>query len=167
MSVLEASAARTLPGSQFPLGATVTDTGTNFAVASGVADGMLLCLFDETGAETQIPMQDRDADVWHVFVPGVGVEGSEGARQAYGYRATGPYDPARGVRCNPAKLLLDPYARALGGTAWLGPEVLGYSGSDQDVPNGSDSARASRSSTCASSPACSTRALPAVSISVL
>ena len=96
-----------LPGSQFPLGATVSDGGTNFAVASGVADGMVLCLFDETGAETQIPMRDYDADVWHAFVPGVG------AGQAYGYRATGPYDPARGVRCNPAKLLLDPYARAL------------------------------------------------------
>ena len=134
MTAATADVTRTLPGSQFPLGATVTDTGTNFAVASGVADGMLLCLFDETGAETQIPMQDRDADVWHVFVPGVGVEGS---RQAYGYRATGPYDPARGVRCNPAKLLLDPYARALDGTVWFGPEVLGYSGSDQDVPNGS------------------------------
>ena len=134
MSVLEAPAARTLSGSEFPLGATVSGIGTNFAVASCVADGMLLCLFDETGTETRIPMQDRDADVWHVFVPGVG------AGQAYGYRATGPYDPARGVRCNPAKLLLDPYARALDGTAWLGPEVLGYSGSDQDVPNGCDSA---------------------------
>ena len=117
MSAVAAEAVGTLPGSQFPLGATVTDTGTNFAVASAVADGMLLCLFDAAGAETRIPIQDRDADVWHVFVPGVGVEGSEGARQAYGYRATGPYDPARGVRCNPAKLLLDPYARALRGKA--------------------------------------------------
>ena len=117
MSVLEAPAAGTLPGSEFPLGATVTGTGTNFAVASGVADGMLLCLFDEAGAETRIPIQDRDAGVWHVFVPGVG------AGQAYGYRATGPYDPARGVRCNPAKLLLDPYARAVAGTVTFGPEV--------------------------------------------
>ena len=118
VSVLEAPAAGTLPGSQFPLGATVTGTGTNFAVASGVADGMLLCLFDEAGAETRIPIQDCDAGVWHVFVPGVG------AGQAYGYRATGPYDPARGVRCNPAKLLLDPYARAVAGTVTFGPEVL-------------------------------------------
>ena len=59
--------------------------------------------------------------MWHGFVPGVG------PGQAYGYRATGPYDPARGVRCNPAKLLLDPYARALHGTVTFGPEVLGYS----------------------------------------
>ena len=134
MTVLEAPASRALPGSQFPLGATVTGTGTNFAVASGVADGMLLCLFDEAGAETQIPIQDCDAGVWHVFVPGVA------AGQAYGYRATGPYDPAQGVRCNPAKLLLDPYARAVAGTVRFGPEVYGYSASEPDAPDEADSA---------------------------
>ncbi len=126
-------AADPLPGSQFPLGATVRDGGTNFAVASGVADGMLLCLFDEAGAEAQIPLRDYDAGVWHGFVPGIG------AGQAYGYRATGPYDPARGVRCNPAKLLLDPYARALSGTVTFGPEVLGYAVGEQDSPNAADS----------------------------
>ena len=68
-----------LPGSHYPLGATVTDTGTNFAVASEVADGMVLCLFDAAGTETQIPLRDYDAGVWHVFVPGVG------AGQAYGF----------------------------------------------------------------------------------
>jgi glycogen operon protein len=124
----------TLPGSQFPLGATATDGGVNFAVASGVADGMVLCLFDETGAETRIPIRDYDAGVWHVFVPGVG------AGQAYGYRATGPYAPASGVRCNPSKLLLDPYARALHGTVTFGPELLGYSDSDPDSPSTTDSA---------------------------
>ena len=134
MTAVAAGTVGTLPGSEFPLGATVTATGTNFAVASGVADGMLLCLFDETGAETRIPIRDRDAGVWHVFVPGAG------AGQAYGYRATGPYDPARGVRCHPARLLLDPYARAVCGTVAFGPEVLGYSGSDQEVPNEVDSA---------------------------
>jgi isoamylase len=124
----------TLPGSEFPLGATVYPTGTNFAVASGVADGMTLCLFDETGTEAQIPMTDYDAEVWHVFVPGVG------AGQAYGFRAAGPYDPARGVRCHPAKLLLDPYARALTGAVRFGPEVLGYSATDPDSPSDADSA---------------------------
>ena len=127
-------ATATLLGKEFPLGATVTDEGTNFAVASTVADGMVLCLFDEKGAETRIPMNDYDAGVWHVHVPGVG------AGQAYGYRATGPYDPARGVRCNPSKLLLDPYARALHGTVTFGPEVLGYSASDDDSPSTTDSA---------------------------
>ena len=123
-----------LPGSQFPLGATPGEGGTNFAVASGVADGMLLCLFDEGGAETQIPLRDYDAGVWHAFVPGIG------AGQAYGYRTTGPYDPARGVRCNPAKLLLDPYARAFSGSVTFGPEVLGYAAGDPDVPSAADSA---------------------------
>ncbi len=128
-------AAAALPGSHFPLGATVGDGGTNFAVASAVADGMQVCLFDETGTETQIPLRDYDAGVWHGFVPGIGVG------QAYGYRATGPYDPARGVRCNPAKLLLDPYARALAGTVRFGPEVLGYAaGGGPDVPGTADSA---------------------------
>ena len=123
-----------LPGSQFPLGATPGERGTNFAVASGVADGMLLCLFDEGGAETQIPLRDYDAGVWHAFIPGIG------AGQAYGYRATGPYDPARGVRCNPAKLLLDPYARAFSGSVRFGPEVLGYAEGDPDAPSTADSA---------------------------
>jgi isoamylase len=129
-----ATALDMLPGTEFPLGATVTGSGTNFAVASGVADGMLLCLFDQAGAETRIPMRDYDAGVWHVFVPGVG------AGQAYGYRATGPYDPARGVRCHPAKLLVDPYARALSGTVAFGPEVLGYAARDSDAASETDSA---------------------------
>ena len=103
-------------------------------MASDVADGMLLCLFDEAGTETRIPIQDCDAGVWNVFVPGAG------AGQAYGYRATGPYDPASGVRCHPARLLLDPYARAVSGTVTFGPEVLGYSEAGQDVPNEADSA---------------------------
>ena len=124
----------TLPGTAFPLGATVTDAGTNFAVASTVADGMKLCLFDETGGETPVPMRNYDADIWHVFVPGAG------AGQAYGYRATGPWDPPRGVYCNPAKLLLDPYGRAVHGTVTFGPEVYGYSGRDPDSPGAGDSA---------------------------
>jgi len=124
-----------LPGSQFPLGATVRDGGTNFAVASGVADGMMLCLFDEAGTETRVPLLDYDAGVWHGFVPGVG------PGQAYGYRAAGPYDPGRGMRCNPAKLLLDPYARALHGTVTFGPEVLGYlAGGARGAPSTLDSA---------------------------
>ena len=122
------------PGNLFPLGATADDEGTNFAVASGVADGMVLCLFDEAGMETQIQLRDYDAGVWHVFVPGIR------PGQAYGYRATGPYDPARGVRCNPAKLLLDPYARAISGSVAFGPDVLGYAEGDPDAPSPADSA---------------------------
>ena len=131
---MSVGAAGSLPGSEYPLGATVVDGGTNFAVVSEVADGMMLCLFDETGTETRIPMPDYDLRAWHVFVPGVG------AGQAYGFRATGPYDPARGIRCHPAKLLLDPYARALTGTVAFGPAVLGQSATDPDAPSDVDSA---------------------------
>ena len=127
-----------LPGRPFPLGATPGDylgiAGTHFAIASSVASGVTLCLFDEAGAETQIPLTDNDADVWHAFIPGVG------PGQSYGYRVSGPWDPARGLRCNPAKLLLDPYARAVSGTVSFGPEVLGQDATDPGQPSTLDSA---------------------------
>jgi isoamylase len=125
--------AAALPGTAFPLGATPGPGGTNFAVASA-ADGVLLCLFDTTGVEKQVPLGERDGEVWHGFVPGVG------PGQAYGYRVTGPYDPRRGLRCNPAKLLLDPYARAIDGQVRFGPEVLGHAVDDPEVASALDSA---------------------------
>ncbi|MDT4963426.1 MAG: isoamylase [Pseudonocardiales bacterium] len=125
--------AQALPGAAFPLGATPNSGGTNFAVASA-GDGVLLCLFDAAGVETQISLRERDGDVWHGFVPGVG------PGQAYGYRVTGPYDPQRGLRCNPAKLLLDPYARAIDGEVRFGPQVLGYAADDPEAPSTLDSA---------------------------
>jgi glycogen operon protein len=127
-----------LPGSSFPLGATpgeqAGDAGTNFAIASSVADSVTLCLFDDAGRETQIPVRSNDAEVWHAFVPGIG------PGQAYGYRIRGPWDPARGWRCNPAKLLLDPYAKAISGTVTFGPEVLGQDEADPARPSTLDSA---------------------------
>jgi isoamylase len=123
-----------LPGTPFPLGATIRGGGTNFAVASSVAERVDLCLFDETGAEDRVSLRDFDAGVWHGFVPGVG------AGQRYGYRVTGRYDPARGLRCNPAKLLLDPYAKALAGTVTPGPEILAYAAPGSDDPSTADSA---------------------------
>jgi isoamylase len=123
-----------LPGSEFPLGATLQAGGTNFAVASGSAEAITLCLFDESGAETRIPLPDQDGGVWHAFVPGVG------PGQAYGFRAAGPYDPARGLRFNPAKLLIDPYARAITGEVRFGPEVAGYAAGNPDVASDLDSA---------------------------
>jgi isoamylase len=122
------------PGRRYPLGATPGPDGTNFAVSSGVADGMLLCLFDDTSAETRVTLPEYDAGVWHGFVEGVG------AGQAYGYRATGPWDPAHGMRCNPAKLLLDPYARATTGQVRFGPEALGHDVADPDRASRLDSA---------------------------
>jgi glycogen operon protein len=127
-----------LPGSPFPLGATPGEqagvAGINFAIASPIADSVTLCLFDETGAETQVPLRNDDANVWHVFVPGIG------PGQAYGYRVGGPWSPAQGLRCNPAKLLLDPYAKAINGSVTFGPELLGQDEADPDRPSTLDSA---------------------------
>jgi len=122
------------PGRPWPLGATPGEAGTNFAVVSEIAEQVVLCLFDEGGAETRLPLPGFDGGVWHGFVPAV----SSGQR--YGYRVTGPYDPARGLRCNPAKLLLDPYAKATAGRLVWGESVLGYPPGDPDGRNDLDSA---------------------------
>jgi isoamylase len=122
-----------LPGRADPLGATPSADGTNFAVASG-GDEVTLCLFDADGAETRLALPERDGDIWHGFVPGVK------PKQPYGFRVSGPYDPARGLRYNPAKLLLDPYARAIDGEVRFGPEVLGHAADNPDTPSPLDSA---------------------------
>src|SRR4051812_29857889 len=96
------------------------DGGTNVAVASEVADGVQLCLFDEDGAEHRVDLLEYDAGVWHGFVPGM----KPGDR--YGFRVDGPYDPSRGLRCNPAKLLLDPYAKAVHGDLVWDQRIFGY-----------------------------------------
>ncbi len=122
-----------LRGGPTPLGATSSPQGTNFAVSSG-GEQVTLCLFDRDGTESRVQLPDRDGDVWHGFVPGVR------AGQAYGYRVDGPFDPARGLRYNPAKLLLDPYARAIAGDVWYGPEVLGHAVENPWAPSSLDSA---------------------------
>ena len=98
-------------------------------MASGIADAVTLCLFDGGGRETRLPLPDYDAGVWHGFVPGIG------PGQLYGYRVAGPFEPANGLRYNPAKLLLDPYARALRGQVAYGPELLGHHPDDPDRPS--------------------------------
>src|ERR1700752_3673326 len=103
-----------LPGRAAPLGATSGLDGTNFAVSSN-GDEVKLCLFDADGTEAQVVLPERDGDVWHGFVPGVG------PGQAYGFRVSGPYDRGRGLRYNPAKLLLDPSAREVNGAGRPGP----------------------------------------------
>src|SRR5580693_3364733 len=118
-----------LPGRPAPLGATPRDGGTNFAVASGLAQAVDLCLFDESGTETRVRLPEYDDGVWHGFLPGTG------PGQAYGYRVQGPWDPGHGLRCNPAKLLLDPYARSVHGEVAFGPEVLGHDAADPDTPS--------------------------------
>ncbi len=125
-----------LPGQPFPLGATPDKSGTNFAVASEIAERVELCLFDSGGAETRLPLPALNDGVWHGFVPGIGTG------QRYGYRVSGPYDPARGLRCNPAKLLLDPNTKATDGQLVWGESLLGYRPGDPDEPSELDSAPA-------------------------
>ena len=97
------------PGKPYPLGATYDGTGVNFALFSEVADRVELCLVDDMGVETRVSLPEVDGFVWHAFVPGMQ------PGQRYGFRVHGPYDPSSGARCNPAKLLLDPYAKAIDG----------------------------------------------------
>ncbi|APT92262.1 malto-oligosyltrehalose synthase [Corynebacterium phocae] len=99
----------TLPGHRSPLGATYDGAGTNFALFSQVAEAVELCLIDEDNNETRIPVTEVHAYVWHIYLPGVG------PGQRYGYRVHGPYDPENGLRCDPSKLLVDPYARVFDG----------------------------------------------------
>jgi isoamylase len=123
-----------LPGDWFPLGATATTDGTNFALGAEGADSVDLCLFDAEGRETRLPLPEYDGGVWHGFVPGVG------AGQAYGYRVAGPYRPEAGLRFNPHKLLLDPYARAIHGKVQYDPALHGFGDGEVDQPSGLDSA---------------------------
>ena len=122
-----------LPGRAIPLGATCGPDGTNFAVSS-IGDEVKLCLSGSDGSETQLVLPERDGKIWHGFVPGVG------PGQAYGFRVNGPYDRARGMRCNPAKLLIDPYARAIDGDVRLGPELFDYQVDSGTAPSPLDSA---------------------------
>ena len=110
----------TWPGHPYPLGATYDGRGTNFALFAEHADAVRLCLFDEAGRETCIELTEVTAFCWHAYLPGVG------PGQRYGYRVDGPYRPAEGLRYNPSKLLIDPYARAIEGAVRWTPAVFGY-----------------------------------------
>jgi isoamylase len=118
------------PGQPFPLGATWDGEGTNFAIFTENGEGAELCLFDEEGNETRIEIAESTALIYHCYLPGVG----PGRR--YGFRVRGRYAPAEGHRFNPAKLLIDPYAKAIEGMVdWNeGGTVLPY------VPTGEDDA---------------------------
>ncbi|MFI9243486.1 glycogen debranching protein GlgX [Streptomyces sp. NPDC053086] len=96
-------------GHPYPLGASFDGQGTNFALFSEVAERVELILVDDAGTETPVRLHEVDGFVWHAYLPGIG------PGQRYGYRVHGPWQPALGNRCNPAKLLLDPYARAVDG----------------------------------------------------
>ncbi|USQ81888.1 glycogen debranching protein GlgX [Ornithinimicrobium faecis] len=121
------------PGKPYPLGATYDGTGVNFAIFSEVATGVDLCLIDDEGAETRVPLTEVDAYVWHGYLPQVE------PGQRYGFRIHGPHDPDAGHRCNPAKLLLDPYARAFDGHVSGEQPVFSYDFDDPDSLNEDDS----------------------------
>jgi glycogen debranching enzyme GlgX len=122
------------PGDPYPLGATYDGAGTNFALYSEVAEKVELCLFDDRGTERRVPFTEVEGFVWHGYLPGIG------PGQRYGYRVHGPYDPAQGLRCNPAKLLLDPYAKAVEGAVIWGQAVYGYRFGEPDSRDDTDSA---------------------------
>jgi isoamylase len=129
---------RLWPGDPYPLGATWDGTGTNFALFSEVADAVELCLFDSDGdwpgTETPVALTEVDGFVWHGYLPDVG------PGQRYGYRVHGPYEPALGHRCNPAKLLLDPYGKEVDGQVRWHEAVFGYRFDDPSSPSTTDSA---------------------------
>ncbi|MDX6512161.1 MAG: isoamylase [Gaiellaceae bacterium] len=115
------------PGRPFPLGPTWDGEGTNFSLFSENAERVELCLFDDAGREARVEVQERTAFNWHCYIPGVG------PGQRYGYRVHGPYGPEHGLRFNPAKLLIDPYAKSIeGGVNWHAANTLPY------VPGGDD-----------------------------
>ncbi len=122
------------PGNRAPLGATFDGSGTNFALYSAVATKVELCLFDREGNENRIELTEVDNDVWHCYLPGIA------PGHQYGYRVYGPYDPANGHRCDPSKLLLDPYAKAISGTVKNDPSLFSYDFADPTQRNEEDSA---------------------------
>ena len=111
------------PGKAYPLGATWDGAGVNFALFSENATGVTLCLFDDTNDEKEIAsidIKEQTDQVWSVYLP----QARPGIR--YGYRVKGPYEPSQGHRFNPAKLLLDPYAKAIDGTIKWNDALFGY-----------------------------------------
>jgi isoamylase len=122
------------PGQPYPLGATFDGNGTNFALFSEVAEKVELCLIEADGTENRIDINAQDSYVWHCYLPLVQ------PGQRYGYRVHGPWNPDEGQRCNPAKLLLDPYAKAVSGQIDWDQALFSYDFGDEDSFNDQDSA---------------------------
>ena len=121
--------AKVWPGNNYPLGAFYDGAGTNFSIFSEIADRVELCLFDEGGTETKFDLPEVTSFCWHGYLPNIG------PGQRYGFRVHGPWKPEEGHRCNPAKLLLDPYARAIEGQARWNEAVFAYSFDNPDGPS--------------------------------
>lgn len=121
------------PGNAYPLGATYDGSGVNFALFSEVAERVELCLIDDEGNEKRLEITEVDGYVWHAYIPGLQ------PGQRYGYRVHGPYDPASGHRCNPNKLLLDPYAKAIEGLSSGDEALFSYTFDNPTSYNDTDS----------------------------
>jgi isoamylase len=124
-----------LPGSPYPQGATWDGTGVNFAIYSENATGVDLCLFDELNSDNHETIQIRECTgyIWHCYIPGLTIG------QLYAYRVHGPYEPEKGFRFNPAKLLIDPYAKAVAGKVNWDHPVFGYRLGDPNADLSCDS----------------------------
>lgn len=112
------------PGNVYPLGAHWDGKGTNFALFSENATGVEICLFDRHDQETRVALKEVSNFVWHGYLPGIG------PGQRYGYRVHGPWEPEKGFRFNPNKLLIDPYGKAIDGDVGNGPELFAYDWND-------------------------------------
>jgi len=124
------------PGAPFPLGATWDGEGTNFSLFSEHAERVEVSLFDERGGEERVPLDERTSFNWHGYLPGVG------PGQRYAFRAHGPYEPGGGMRFNPDKLLIDPYAKAIEGAVdWSAANVLPYVPTGETTPTSSATTR--------------------------
>lgn len=108
------------PGNPYPLGASYDGAGTNFSLFSEIAEKVELCLIDHRGGESRIPLEEVDGYVWHAYLPNIN------PGQRYGFRVYGPFDPAAGHRCDPSKLLLDPYGKAFHGDFTFGQALFSY-----------------------------------------
>ncbi|MBD3258224.1 glycogen debranching protein GlgX [candidate division GN15 bacterium] len=123
------------PGQPYPLGAVYDGTGTNFCLFSEIAERVELCLFSEQDEETRIELTEVTGYCWHAYLPMVE------PGQRYGFRVHGPWAPAAGHRCNPSKLLLDPYTKAIDGPIHWDEALFPYSfAQGPDVINEVDSA---------------------------
>ena len=108
------------PGTPYPLGASYDGAGTNFSVFSEIAQKVELCLIDAYGAEARIPLDEVDGYVWHAYLPNIA------PGQRYGFRVHGPWDPPAGHRCDPSKLLLDPYGKTFHGDFHFDQALYSY-----------------------------------------